>query len=109
VADFFRIVRSERPGHDDFRSQRGGGEPEPEPGDDDLAVALWAGVSTFATEVQARNKARDMPFLGSYIAHLDVPDGPDLPHARTTRTRGQWTLWGRPDALNACVRSTVRV
>jgi hypothetical protein len=109
VPDLYRIAHNNPARPEDFISQRGGGEPWPGDDAEDLMVALWVGVSVNATEVQARNKATDMPFLGRYIAHLIVPEGPTIPHAKTTNSRGHYTLWGTPVALHACVQSTVNV
>ncbi len=103
----YRIALNSPPDDWDFSSQRARGEPGPE--DDDLAVALWTGVSVWATETQARNKARDFPYLGPYIARLDLPEGPTIPRARTLGSAGHHTVWSTPANLHGCVRQTVNV
>ena len=52
---FYRIIRSGAPDLLDFTSAESLGEPSPP--DPDLA-RLWDGISAFATETQARNKAK---------------------------------------------------
>ena len=103
----FRIVNHDPPEYGDFLSDRVEGEPWP--GEDDLAIAVWVGVSTFATEIQARNKASGAHFMGRYISELALPDGPAVPCARTGRTKGHHSIWGTPETLQACVQRTVDV
>lgn len=104
----FRIVDHNPPEVGDFLSDRAEGEPWP--GDeDDLAIAIWVGVSTFATLTQARNKASGAHFMGRYIAELALPDGSAVPFARTGRTKGHHSIWGHPEVLQGCVQRTVDV
>jgi hypothetical protein len=100
---FYRIVHAPTLNSqriDDFTSDDGRGE---EPPDDPDLRRLHDGISVFATEAQARNKARDFPFLGGFIARLDVPDDAPLRVERTLRSRGHHTVWGEPIDVLRCV------
>jgi hypothetical protein len=85
----FRIVTSASPGPDDFMSDRAKGKPPPV---DLSTVRLHAGFSAFATEAQARAKARGLPQLGQWIAELDIPEGCGVRFERTTLSRGHHTV-----------------
>lgn len=63
----------------------------------------------FRTQVQARNKARDYPFLGQYIAELLIPYGSSIRFQRTLRGPGHHTLWGDPEEILQCVTQTIPV
>ena len=104
----FRIVDHNPPEPGDLLSDRAEGEVCPDD-DDDVAIACWVGVSTYATETQARNKAKGAHFMGRYIAELHLPDGSLVPWARTGRTKGHHTIWGPPDLLQVCIHATVDV
>ena len=100
-ATFYRIVVTEQPTPDDFKSDKELGiAPR---GDDPVARHVWDGISAFRTRAQAESKVRAYPFLGSYIAELGIPDGAPIKYERTLTSRGHHTLWGRPSDLLACV------
>ena len=103
----YRVVKNSPPQDWDFLSQRASNFPTPV--NDDVAIALWVGVSTFDSEERARNKAIAIPRLGGFIAELAIPDPPALPYARTLMSTGHHTVWARPEYLHACVRSVVTV
>lgn len=42
---------------------------------DSAAIQLAGGLSVYATLTQARNKAQAFPWLGQYIAELEIPVG----------------------------------
>jgi hypothetical protein len=102
---FYRVVTTNPPTLIDFTSNAGKGKvlrrPDPE------ALLLWEGVSVSATEDQARLQARMTPWIGRYIAVLQIPEGGSIRWERTTRTRGHHTLWGEPADLLACVVSVM--
>jgi hypothetical protein len=103
---FYRIVRTNPPTLDDFKSAKERGSPPPR--DDPELLRLWDGVSVNATAVQSRNRARGLPQLGCYIAKLEVSrDAPIL--AERTLGRGHYTLWSSAEALLRCVVSVVPV
>lgn len=97
---FYRIALTNPPSVDDFLSDKARGEPPPP---DPNHYHLWDGISVFNTETQARNKGRDYPFLGSFIAQLDIPDNAPVRWARTLRTPGHHSVWGDPTYLLGCV------
>ena len=71
---------------------------------------MWSGISVFATHRQASRKAHDFPFLGSYIATIEIEDGGPIRYARTgPRSPGHHTLWGEPAQILQRVRATVTV
>ncbi len=74
------------------------------------ALRLASGVSVYATQGQALNRARSMPWLGTFVAELDVPEGGGIIWQRTDRrTRGHHTLWGTPEELLATVIAVVPI
>jgi hypothetical protein len=102
VPVFYRIVQNNPPTQSDFTSNEARGTPAPNQRSE--TRRLWRGVSVFATESQARSKARQFPALGRYIARLDLPETAPLVWERTLRnSRGHHTLWGEPQALLALV------
>jgi hypothetical protein len=106
---FYRIVHDaaiEQLDPDDFTSDAARGE---EPPDDPELRRLHDGISVFATEAQAMNKARDYPFLGRYVARLEVPDDAPFRIERTLRSRGHHTMWGDPVEIRRCAVAVVRV
>ena len=70
---------------------------------------LHTGISVFATAQQARNRANDTPWLGEFIARLDLPDDAPVRIERTLRSRGHHTVWGPSDFLLLCVVSVEAV
>jgi hypothetical protein len=101
----YRIVRSDPPTVEDFRSAAARGRIPPDANAEDRR--LLAGVSVYRTEAQARRKARQYPALGAFIAELALP--PQLVAERTTPSPGHHTLWAPPEALLACVVRVVPV
>jgi hypothetical protein len=77
--------------------------------DDPEVARLWDGISVFATEAQARRRARSAPWLGSPIAELVIIEALPIRFDRTTRSAGHFTVWGEPDDLLQCVRRVVPV
>jgi hypothetical protein len=109
---FHRITKHDPPEREDFMSSAARGDPAPD--DDPQRAALHDGISTFATEQQARKKVLGMRErghnLGDYIARLEIPDdAPGVRIERTLRTPGHHTIWADPDELLKCVVSIVPV
>ncbi len=104
TCSFSRLVHSDPPGEQDFRSDEACGEPLPV--GDAARDRRWQGVSVFSTEAQARKLGRLVPRLGRFIAEVAVPHEGDITFARTGRSRGHFTLWGHPGEL---VRRVTRV
>lgn len=104
---FYRIVKTDPPAEIDFTSNEALGivpyRRDPE------TLRLWDGISMYDSEGRARRKARDFPWLGSYIAAVDVPETGELRYERTTSSRGHYTLWGDPSTLRAMIAAVVPV
>jgi hypothetical protein len=98
---FYRIAKSDPPTPDDFKSDEALGIPPRDA--DPETLRLHSGVSAFATETQARNKARAYPWLGRFIVRLEIPKGAPIAIERTLVSRGHHTLWGDPTDLLRCV------
>jgi hypothetical protein len=96
----YRIIRERGPTLLDFTSSQAQGIPPRSDAPD--VLRLWDGLSCWATESQARRTIRSFPYLGSYIARLQIPD--DAP-VRIERTRGpgHHTVWGDPAVLMSYV------
>jgi hypothetical protein len=104
---FFRIVSANPPGVNDFCSNQELGLPLLDP--DPVKQEMWRGVSVFATLSQARNKARNYPGLGRYIAILEIDDAGPIRVARTGLGRGHHTVWADTESLLRCVVAVVHV
>lgn len=98
---FFRIVRSDPPTLDDFRSHAARGRVL-RPGADAETGRLWSGVSVYATEAQGRRHAKSSPMLGTYLAELEISE-PGTIQCERTGGHGHYTLWGEPAELLRCV------
>ena len=72
-----------------------------EPSDD--LIAMWSGISVFATESQARAKHRRFPSLGRYLAEVEIDD--EIVVSRQTGfDRGHDTIWGDPEEIKGGVK-----
>ena len=101
VHTFYRIVQSDPPVLADFLSEAAQGRPPR--GDDPELLRVHDGISVWTTETQARNRARTYPWIGRFIARLELPEQPDVRWERTFSTRGHYTVWGPPETLLARV------
>ena len=64
----------------------------------------------FATEAQARRRARQWPALGAYIARVEIPLDESVQVERSLRNSpGHHTVWGDAAALLAWVTQLVPV
>lgn len=99
---FFRIVRTNPPTREDFKSHEELGRPLANPTPERLE--LWRSVSVFATEAQARSNAQEWPMIGKYIVELRIADNGPIRWKRTGRKPGHYSLsGGEPDVLIACI------
>lgn len=57
----------------------------------------------YRTLAQARRKARAFPFLGKYIAVIDLTGIESVIVERTTSSSGHYTVWGEPEVILVCV------
>ena len=101
---FYRIVLSNPPTEVDFTTQQALGRRSTT--HDPELLRLADGLSVFSTERQARQKAWQYPWLGSFISRLNVPDDSPI-RIEKTLGRGHHTLWGTPEQLAACVVATL--
>lgn len=92
---FFRVVQTDPPTLDDFRSYLALGKPllHQTP----RRLRAWSGVSVYDTEGAARAKARDFG-LGPYLAELHVPADASV-EAEGPGQLGHFNLFGEPEAL----------
>lgn len=103
----YRITRTDPPSLADFTSAAALGRPAPRHPEQ---ARLHDGLSVFSTERQARNKAKDLPGLGAYIAVVELEDGAPVRLERTLRgSPGHHTLWGDPGAIHRRVVAVVVV
>jgi hypothetical protein len=103
----YRVVTGDPPPLDDFLSAQALGEPPPLNPDQ---ARLHDGISVYATERQARRKAQAYPWIGDYLAVLELSDDAPVRVERTLpRSRGHHTLWGDPEYLRDRVVSIVPV
>ncbi len=104
----YRVVLTNPPTVDDFKSKAELGLPAPPAGARDVRQ-LWDGISVFSTEAQARRAARRYPLLGSYVARLQIPSAAEIRSERTLASPGHDTLWGDSSVLLAFVTEVVPV
>jgi hypothetical protein len=86
-----RIVQNNPPAVADFTSKAQLGIPCPVPDPD--VQRRWTGLSLFGSDELARRTARRLPMLGSFIAALDIPDGPGM-QVEMTPGPGHYLLGG---------------
>lgn len=103
---FFRIVRSDSPVETDFFSLAERGRPLPA---NVKPPELWEGVSVYDTETQARRIARLRPYLGAFLARVEIEPGSSVRIARTGGTPGHHTLWTSPWELLSRVTAVMPV
>jgi hypothetical protein len=97
VRRFYRIVMTNPPTVEDFKSNVERGKPLLS--NDPRLRRLAEGISVSATFEQARNTAQTYPLLGSFIAELAIPEDAPFVTERTLRAPGHHTIWGEPEAL----------
>ena len=106
---FYRIIRNDAPSRLDFLPAAALRKPPPK---DPRLRPLWeTGISVYATEQQARKKAKswepDYP-LGMYLARLEISDDAQITIEKTLGA-GHYTLQGEPELLMACVTEVTPV
>ncbi|MBA3415985.1 MAG: hypothetical protein H0U10_12250 [Chloroflexia bacterium] len=104
---FSRIVMDETPSAADFFSDEAAGKPRPAVGDPER-LQMWREFSVYATETQARNKARGLG-LGSHLVEITIPSDSRITYRRTGKTRGHHTVWRSPEEVERCVTRVVNV
>jgi len=66
------------------------------------SAAIHMGISTVATAEVARSLAARWPAMGPLIGRLELTPDHGFSLAQTGFP-GHWTVWGRPDDLEACL------
>ena len=61
----------------------------------------------YATEAQARRKAKRVPILGRFIAAVEIPEAGPIRYERTLPSHGHYTVWGDPQVMLNQVTSVV--
>lgn len=105
------ICLTDPPSRRDFLPAKHLKPERPAPTDPGLRDLWETGVSVYATEAQARKKAKGWePLfpLGEHIARLEIPDDAPI-SVEKTLGRGHYTLRGDPDTLLSHVVSIVLV
>ena len=100
---FVRAIRGQHPSWADFLSNQVRDQPPRGPEVDDPLE--WAGISVFDDLAVARQRAREVPVLGRYIAELRIAANAPVLIRPSTGPR-HWTLIGGAGVL---FRSVVRV
>jgi hypothetical protein len=100
----FRVVVTDPPTIDDFKSHAARGKPRPPT----IPVHRWDDVSVYETEQQARELVLDLRMrgrnLGSFVAELHIPDDGQVTVERYGPP-GHHGLHGDPERLLASVVS----
>jgi hypothetical protein len=107
IVVFYRIVKTNPPTVEDFRSGKALGKTLIDPDLDNRR--LWEGISVYATEAQARRTARRYPRIGSYIVALRVSQAGPTRWDRTTGRAGHYTFWGEAGDIMTCVVSILSI
>ena len=92
----WRITTDLDPVVDDFLSFAALGDPERGP------AILALGVSVYSTRQQAE-QIRDAFRRSQHVAAIELPANRGIHLARTGRTPGHHTVWGKPDRLLAAI------
>jgi hypothetical protein len=94
----YRIVKTDPPTLEDFRSDEARGKPFVHA--DPARRRLWSGLSFHGTAAQARRTGRRYRTHGAYIAAVAIEEGAPVRIERTLGP-GHYTVWGEPAALLA--------
>ena len=107
ILTFYRLVRTDPPTIEDFKSHRELGIPSLD--DDPEHVRMRAGISVHLTEAQSRAKARSRPWFGRFIARMQFANDGMVHWERTGGGRGHHTLWAEPAVLLSCTVEIIPV
>lgn len=97
----YRIVHADPAPLFDLTSAAALGKSPPD--DDPETLRLWDGISVYDTALRAMAKSRRYPWLGAFIARLEIPDDAPVSIERTTKSRGHYTIWADPSLILTCV------
>ena len=104
----YRIVKSESPGAEAFKSHAERGDRLPE-GISRQALNDWDGVSVFETREQAVRHARRLHWrLGRFIAELYIPDDAQIVRDSADE-RGHFNLRASGALIQQYVRVVLRI
>jgi hypothetical protein len=96
----WRITADLEPAVDDFLSFAALGDPNRGP------AILSLGVSVYSTRQQAE-QIRDAFRRGQHVVSIELSADLGIHLARTARTPGHHTVWGKPDRMLASVVGSV--
>src|SRR4051812_35592228 len=103
---FYRVVRTNPPTRDDFRSVKELGR-RLRPDASELQRRIFDGLSVSSTIEGARYTMKRYPRSGTFVAVLEVPDDERFRIEQTTPTMEHFTIWGDAAALIACVIAVI--
>ena len=101
---FFRIAKSDPPTVADFLSNAARGRRIPADLPADLH-RLWDGLSMYSSVDVAVRTALRAPYLGRFVATLDLDHAVSARWEQTTPNPWHYTVWGKPEELLKCVVS----
>jgi hypothetical protein len=100
---FYRVVKSDPPTEEDFRSHKARGIPLRR--DTPELRRSWEGVSVYDAEEKAREAIARFPRIGQFIAEVRIAEGGPVTFEQTTDDPHHYDLWGEPgDMLTAVIR-----
>lgn len=59
----------------------------------------WWGLSVFDTEPAAEQRSDESPWIGRYIATIEIPPDARVRYQQTSRNPHHFTIWARPEDL----------
>lgn len=95
---FYRIVTSLDPPRDDFASYGELGVRPKRPLSPSEEERWW-GLSVFSTEEAAAQRSDDSPWIGRYIATIEIPLDAHVRFRQTGRNPYHYTIWARAEDL----------
>jgi len=107
VPTFYRIVKSDPPNVQDFTSNKAQGKAPR--GIERDEPSIWAGLSMYDRENEARGQARRIPKLGSFLARLEITESDSIQVRQTGGNPAHHTIWGDPQQLLTCVVAVLAV
>ena len=108
VGTHFRIVRTNPPTDEDFKSYTALGIRPRQPNPDEETLHLFDGVSVLDTPQRARAYIEKGRVRGEYIARLDIPEGTSVTYEGPKRGHGN-LYGGLPHVLRQYVTDVIHV
>ncbi len=105
---FYRLVQTNPPTLDDFRSNETLGKAPRRPLSE-RDRDRWRGLSMYESAEAARELSRESPWHGTYVAAIEIPAEASARARQTGRNRAHHTVWASPGDLLAWVVSVAPV